>query len=159
MRRLEAPQQLREWVGGESAVSDWMLVGQDRIDAFARVIDDEQWIHVDVTRARRVIAMHGAPVAHGFLVLSLASSLFRHAVRIDGVRVSINYGLNRVRFVSPLIAGGCVRGRFTPLAVETLEEARCSGHLRSASRRRRLRTPRVRRGVDRALLPGIGVDV
>lgn len=105
-------------VGREIATSDWMVVDQDRINAFADTTDDHQWIHVDVDRARTETAF-GSTIAHGFLTLSLTSSLMRNAIRIDGLQMTLNYGLNRVRFVSPVPSGSRIRAR---IAVEKIEK-------------------------------------
>jgi acyl dehydratase len=109
-------------VGHEVAISDWIELTQSRIDAFADATDDHQWIHVDAARAARE-SPYGAPIAHGFLTLSLVPAMLRTAVRVPGVRTAINYGVNRVRFVSPVPAGARIRGRFTPLAVTAREES------------------------------------
>ena len=97
-------QQLGELVGREVATSDWLVIDQERIDAFANATGDHQWIHVDAERAR-TDGPFGGTIAHGFLTLSLLSALMRDAVRVDGLRMTINYGLNRVRFPSPLRTG------------------------------------------------------
>jgi acyl dehydratase len=102
--------QLAGLVGKEVAVSDWLVVTQDRIDAFANTTDDHQWIHVDAERAKRETPF-GTTIAHGFLTLSLLSPLMRDGIRVDGLRMTINYGLNRVRFVSPLPSGSRIRAR------------------------------------------------
>jgi acyl dehydratase len=96
--------------GREVAASDWLVVTQDRIDAFADATGDHQWIHVDTERARAETPF-GATIAHGFLTLSLLSAMMRDAVRVDGARMTLNYGLNRVRFVSPVPSGSRVRAR------------------------------------------------
>jgi acyl dehydratase len=100
--------ELRARAGQEIGASDWLAVTQDRIDAFAAATGDHQWIHVDVERARRETPF-GTTIAHGFLTLSLISALMRDTIAIEGLRMTINYGLNRVRFVSPLPAGTRVR--------------------------------------------------
>ena len=97
-------------VGQEIATSDWIAITQDRINAFADATDDHQWIHVDTERASAETPF-GATIAHGFLTLSLISALMRDAVVVDGARMTINYGLNRVRFVSPLPSGSRIRAR------------------------------------------------
>ena len=113
---------LRDRIGEEIAVSDWIEVNQPRIDQFADATDDRQWIHVDPARAA-----HESPfkstIAHGFLTLALTSVLLRGALSISGVRLAINYGCNRVRFVSPVPSGARIRGRFTALAVEDVSGA------------------------------------
>ena len=102
--------QLEGLVGHEVATSDWRLVAQDQIDAFAAATDDHQWIHVDAERARAETPF-GRTIAHGFLTLSLLSPLMREAIDVDGLRMTLNYGLNRVRFVSPVPSGSRVRAR------------------------------------------------
>jgi acyl dehydratase len=108
---------LGERLGQELAVSEWMEVTQDRIDRFADATGDRQWIHVDTARAQAE-SPFGATVAHGFLTLSLVGALFQGAIAIDGIRLVINYGVNRVRFVAPLPAGSRIRGRFTPVTTQ-----------------------------------------
>lgn len=113
---------LPDRVGQEIAVSDWIAVSQDRVNAFADATGDHQWIHVDAARAAAESPFK-TTIAHGFLTLSLVSSLLRDAVQIAGVRMAINYGLNRVRFVSPVPTGARIRGRFTIGAVEEVGNA------------------------------------
>ena len=114
--------QLGGLVGREIATSDWTVVSQDQIDAFADTTDDHQWIHVDVERARAE-TWFGVTIAHGFLTLSLMSSLMRNALKIGGLRMTLNYGLNRVRFVSPVPSGSRVRARFMVGRVDDLEDS------------------------------------
>ena len=97
-------------VGREVSMTDWMVVTQERINAFADATDDHQWIHVDVERATAETPF-GTTIAHGFLTLSLLSGLMRNAVTIDGPRMTLNYGFNRVRFVSPVPSGSRIRAR------------------------------------------------
>jgi len=111
---------LKDWVGKEVVVTDWLSVTQERIDNFARASGDNQWIHVDRERAARE-SPYGTTVAHGFLTLSLLSHLMREAVEIQGARMGINYGLNRVRFTGPVPAGSRVRARFRLAAAEDIE--------------------------------------
>ena len=99
-------------VGSEVAVSDWFEVGQERIATFAEATDDRQWIHLDPERCERE-SPFGRPVAHGFLTLSLLPAMLGSALAIEGMRMGVNYGLNKVRFPSPLPAGSRVRGRWT----------------------------------------------
>jgi len=108
---------IRDRVGRELAVSDWYAVTQERIDLFANATGDRQWIHVDPARAAAESPFK-TTIAHGFLTLSLVSDLMRNAVQFTGLRMAINYGVNRVRFVSPVPSGSRVRGRFTLAAVE-----------------------------------------
>src|SRR3989454_7699836 len=111
--------QLKPLIGTEVAVTDWFTVSQERIDAFAGATEDDQWIHVDRKRAARE-SPYGTTVAHGFLTLSLLPHLMRQAVEIQGMRLGINYGLNRVRFTGPVPAGSRVRARFRLAAVEDI---------------------------------------
>jgi acyl dehydratase len=108
---------LRARLGQEVAVSEWVDVSQQRIDAFAAATDDPQWIHTDPARARTE-SPYGTTVAHGFLTLSLVSVMSRQAMRIGNLRLAVNYGVNRVRFVAPVEAGSRIRGRFAPIALE-----------------------------------------
>jgi acyl dehydratase len=94
-----------------------MVVSQDRIDAFADTTDDHQWIHVDTERARAETPF-ATTIAHGFLTLSLISALMRNAVTIHGPRMTLNYGLDRVRFVSPVPSGSRIRARIAVGRVE-----------------------------------------
>lgn len=109
-------------VGRDLPMSDWLEVTQGQIDRFADLTDDHQWIHVDVQRATRE---NGGPIAHGFLTLSLLSVLGYQTLRIKGARQSINYGLNRLRFVGTVRAGSRIRLAQRVLAVE----ARGAGYL------------------------------
>jgi acyl dehydratase len=103
---------LRELTGQEVGTSDWMTVTQERINAFADATDDHQWLHVDRERAARE-SPYRTTIAHGFLTLSLLSALMRNAISIGGLRMSINYGANRVRFVSAVPANSKIRARMT----------------------------------------------
>jgi acyl dehydratase len=108
---LESVQSLKENVGREIGMTDWLAVTQERIDQFAGATGDRQWIHVDPERARRESPL-GATIAHGFLTLSLMSHFLREAIQLPaGVRRTINYGLNRVRFPAPVRAGENIRAR------------------------------------------------
>src|SRR5262245_48767879 len=108
---------LRDQIGQEIAVSDWLEISQERINLFADATGDHQWIHVDTARAA-VESPFKATIAHGFLTLSLISTLVRSAVQFNNLRMAINYGSNRVRFVAPVPSGSRIRGRFSPAAVE-----------------------------------------
>jgi acyl dehydratase len=108
---LESIQSLKDYVGREIAVTEWLTVSHERINQFADATGDHQWIHVDAERARRE-SPYGATIAHGFLTLSLISHFLREAVRLPAsVRQTINYGLNRVRFPAPVRAGEKIRAR------------------------------------------------
>ena len=106
--------QLRSQVGQEVHVSDWVAVDQDRIERFAEATGDHQWIHVDVQRAQRE-SPYRAPIAHGFLTLSMLPMLTSAGdtgqPRYPGVRLSVNYGLNRVRFPAAVRSGARIRAR------------------------------------------------
>ena len=103
--------QLPGLVGTEIGPSDWLEVSQDRINTFADATDDHQWIHVDPERAKD--GPFGAPIAHGFLTLSLLIPLWSSIFDVEGVKTKVNYGLDRVRFTSPVVAGSRVRLRAT----------------------------------------------
>jgi acyl dehydratase len=109
---------LGDRIGQEIAVSPWLDVTQARIDAFAEATDDRQWIHVDAARAATESPFKST-IAHGFLTLSLVSILLRSSMGFDA-RMALNYGVNRVRFVSAVPVDSRVRGRFTPGAVESV---------------------------------------
>ena len=100
---------IRALAGQDLGTGEWLEVTQERINAFADATDDHQWIHVDVERAKN--GPFGAPIAHGFLTLSLLPVLVRGTTRFEGIRMAINYGLNRVRFPSPVRAGSRIRAR------------------------------------------------
>jgi acyl dehydratase len=108
---------LKDRVGQKIAVSNWLEVTQARIEQFADATGDRQWIHVDEARAATESPFK-TTIAHGFLTLSLLSSLIRDAMTFSGLRMAINYGLNRVRFVSPVPAGARIRARIRVQAVE-----------------------------------------
>ena len=109
--------ELRALIGQEAGASDWVTVTQGMIDQFADLTDDHQWIHVDVARAKRETPF-GSTIAHGFLTVSLLPRLAREAVDVRGdFKMRINYGFNRLRFVSPVRAGSRVRARFAPQKV------------------------------------------
>jgi acyl dehydratase len=125
------PNSLTEWVGREIGVSDWFTITQDLIQQFAEVTGDRQWIHVDQDRARRDSPFQ-TTIAHGFLTISLLSRFLRQVVEIrSGVRMTVNYGLNRVRFPAPVRADSRIRAHFVvqslkqvPGALEAVFEAK-----------------------------------
>lgn len=119
---LTTVDELRKQIGRELAVSDWFTVSQESIDRFAEATGDDQWLHVDVERAARE-SPYGATIAHGFLTLSLIGTLLRDAIAIEGVRMTVNYGSNRARFMAPVIAGSRIRGRFEVASVEASGQA------------------------------------
>jgi acyl dehydratase len=111
MMEIMSLAELAQQIGQEVAVSDWFEVTQERINLFAAATEDLQWIHTDPERAARESPFK-MTIAHGFLTLSLLSKLAREAMSVGGVRMGVNYGLNRVRFVTPVPAGSRLRGRF-----------------------------------------------
>ncbi len=119
-RVIEGIDELKSLAGQEIGVSDWFTVTQAMIDAFADVTKDRQWIHVDSERAKTESPFRST-IAHGFLTLSLMTHLHTQAVQVRGnFRMAINYGLNRVRFVSPVLSGARVRLHSTLQAVEDI---------------------------------------
>ncbi|MEY4713259.1 MAG: hypothetical protein RIS88_2709 [Pseudomonadota bacterium] len=119
MKTLETLDELPPLVGQEIAVSDWITITQAQVDQFAQATHDHQWIHVDVERARS--GPFGAPIAHGFLTLSLLPRFFAMCVQIRQVRMAVNYGLNKVRFPAPVPVGSRLRARMKLLACEPVE--------------------------------------
>ena len=110
---------LENRVGQEIAVSPWIAISQERIDTFAKAVEDFQWIHVDPVRARS--SPFGGTIAHGFLTLSLLSRLSEMTFSFSDRKMGVNYGLNRVRFTAPVPAGARVRARFTLGKFEKLD--------------------------------------
>jgi acyl dehydratase len=104
-------------IGDEVGVSEWLAVTQQRIDQFAEATGDHQWIHQDAVRAAAE-SPYGGTIAHGFLTLSLVTRLLQDTVAVDGAGMVINYGCDRVRFVSAVPANSRIRGRFTLAAVD-----------------------------------------
>ena len=114
---MTKPSDLPSLIGQEVGVSRWITVDQPRIDAFARITEDEQFIHVDPERAKAT--PFGGTIAHGFLTLSLASAMSYDALApLDGVVMGVNYGFDKLRFLAPVPAGSKVRGRFKLLSAE-----------------------------------------
>jgi acyl dehydratase len=113
-------EELAAKVGQEVVVSDWLEVGQDRIDRFAEATGDHQWIHVDVERARRD-SPFGTTIAHGFLTLSLLSHFLNESLEFGGSKMGVNYGCNRLRFTAPVKSGSRLRARFKLKELQRLE--------------------------------------
>ena len=128
---LETPRTLRDFIGREIATTEWLPITQDRIQQFAEVTEDRQWIHLDRERAQRE-SPYQTTIAHGFLILSLLSRFMGQAIQFQrGLRMAINYGLNRVRFPAPVRADSNIRIHFTlqslkdvPDALEAIFDAR-----------------------------------
>lgn len=117
-RIIQGIEELKSLIGQEVASSDWFEVTQSRINDFADATEDHQWIHIDTERAKSDSPFHST-IAHGFLTLSMLPHLAAQAFKVEGdFKMGINYGLNRLRFVSPVPAGSRVRARFTLQQVE-----------------------------------------
>lgn len=110
---------LRKAVGTEVGVSDWLEIDQARINMFADATEDHQWIHVDPQAA--ALGPFGTTVAHGYLTLSLLPRLSESIVRVSGVRMGINYGLNKVRFPAPVPVGSRVRAHYELQSIEDVD--------------------------------------
>jgi len=120
MKVVEYPKDMKALVGQQTGVSEWITVDQATIDKFAEATGDHQWIHVDVERAKREMP-GGKTIAHGYLTLSLIPRLAQTLLKIEKRSRGINYGLNKVRFTSPVPAGGRVRLKQTIKAVDDVE--------------------------------------
>jgi acyl dehydratase len=121
IRIIEGIEELKSLIGQEVGASDWFEVTQSRINDFADATEDHQWIHIDVDRAKTDSPFHST-IAHGFLTLSLLPHLVSGAVKVQGdFKMGINYGLNRLRFVSPVLSGSRVRARLTLQSVEDFQ--------------------------------------
>ena len=119
MKTFQNLSELPALVDQEVAVSEWLTITQEQINLFAQATGDHQWIHVDVERAKA--GPFGAPIAHGFLTLSLIPKFSETAIRIENARMGVNYGLNRVRFTAPVPVGSRVRGHFKLLECKPIE--------------------------------------
>jgi acyl dehydratase len=119
MKRFEKLAELQALVGQQIGLSEWIEVDQRRIDQFADATGDHQWIHVDPVRA--AAGPFKTTIAHGFLTLSLLPEMFASAFEVGDTRMGVNYGLNRVRFPSPVPVGSRLRGIFKLLAYEPLD--------------------------------------
>jgi acyl dehydratase len=118
VRVFESLAALRESVGEHLGYSDWHTVTQDQINAFADATGDHQWIHVDPEAAAQ--GPFGTTIAHGFLTLSLLPMLTMQVLRVDGVRMGVNYGLNKVRFPAPVPSGSAIRAGMRILSLEDI---------------------------------------
>lgn len=118
MRTFATLADLAACTGQEVAVSDWITITQQQVNLFAEATGDHQWIHVDVEKAKA--GPFGAPIAHGFLTLSLLPRFFESSFEITGSRMGVNYGLNKVRFTAPVPVGSRLRGRMKLLAAEAI---------------------------------------
>ena len=111
---------LPTWLGLEVAVSDWVTITQERINLFADATGDHQWIHINPERAAKE-SPFGATIAHGFLTLSLVPFLKGECIEFTGVKMGVNYGTNRVRFMAPVKVNSKLRGRFKLMSVEQIK--------------------------------------
>jgi acyl dehydratase len=119
MQTVDGIEALSGMVGQELGWSDWHTVTQEQVNQFADATGDHQWIHVDPERAKA--GPFGGPIAHGFLTLSLAPTLMSQVMKVQGVRMGVNYGLNRVRFPAPVAVGSRVRLGMKLASVEPIE--------------------------------------
>jgi acyl dehydratase len=119
MRTFQTIAELKDLVGQEIGVSDWITVTQERIQLFADATNDHQWIHLDAERAKA--GPFGTTIAHGFLTLSLLPEMAASAFAVSETRMGVNYGLNKVRFPAPVPSGSRLRGRFKLVGYEPLE--------------------------------------
>ena len=115
---VATPDTIADFIGKEIGVSDWITIDQDRIDKFADVTEDHQFIHIDPEAAKKT--PFGTTIAHGFLTLSMLSKLASGGVVVfEGIKMGVNYGFEKVRFVTPVKSGKKIRGRFTLMSAES----------------------------------------
>ena len=119
MKTFDTLQELSACVGQDVATSDWISISQEQVNLFADATGDHQWIHVDVERAKA--GPFGAPIAHGFLTLSLVPKFFENALEVKQVRMGVNYGLNKVRFMAPVPVGSRLRAHLKLLACDAID--------------------------------------
>ena len=119
MKTLQTLNELAALVGQDVAQSDWITVTQEQVNLFAQATGDHQWIHVDVERAKA--GPFGAPIAHGFLTLSMLPCFFESALHVVQTRMGVNYGLNKVRFTSPVPVGSRLRAHMKLLACDPID--------------------------------------
>ena len=119
MRVFQTLQEVADLVGQELAVSDWIEITQERINLFAQATGDHQWIHVDPQRANQ--GPFGSTIAHGFLTLSLMPSFFDSAMQVQATRMAVNYGVNKVRFTSPVPVGSKLRARISLKSADPID--------------------------------------
>jgi acyl dehydratase len=119
MKTFQTLADLAACVGQEVALSDWLTISQEQINQFAQATGDHQWIHIDPERAKD--GPFGTPIAHGFLTLSLLPQFFASALQVVETRMGVNYGLNKVRFMSPVPVGSALRARLFLAAAEPID--------------------------------------
>lgn len=125
VREFASLAELAGCVGQEVALSDWVSITQERIDDFAKATGDFQWIHVDAQRAAK--GPFGSTIAHGFLTLSLVSTMFESCVILRSVRMALNYGVNKVRFIAPVPVGSRLRARVALHSLERISPSQGGG--------------------------------
>jgi acyl dehydratase len=108
---------MKAWVGKEIGLTEWMTIDQERINTFARITEDEQWIHVDAKKSK-LYSPYKTTVAHGFMILSFASKFAYETYSVDDVVMGVNYGLDKVRFPSATPSGADIRGRISLINFE-----------------------------------------
>ncbi len=118
MKTFQTFSELAACVGQDVAVSDWITITQEQVNQFAEATGDHQWIHVDVERAKK--GPFGAPIAHGFLTLSMIPRFFDNAIKVEESGMGVNYGLNKVRFTSPVPVGSRLRAHLKLLQAEPI---------------------------------------
>ena len=106
---FDGPRALLAAVGTTVGPTEWLTISQEQVNLFAQATGDDQWIHVDVERANE--GPFGAPIAHGYLTMSLCAPLLAKLVQVDNISMGINYGVNTARFVSPVLGGSRIRAR------------------------------------------------
>ena len=121
MKTFQTIADLAACVGQEVAISDWLTITQQQVNLFADATGDHQWIHVDTEKAAK--GPFGGPIAHGFLTLSLIPKFFESSFEIVGSRMGVNYGLNKVRFTSPVPVGSRLRAHMKLLATQPIDNA------------------------------------
>lgn len=126
VRQIDGIDGFRLLAGQHVALSRWFEITQQRIDTFADATEDHQWIHVDADRSARE-SPYGATVAHGFLTLSLLPAMLASALQMSGIRMTVNYGLNKVRFPAPVPVGSRLRARLDIMAVEEVAQSAQNG--------------------------------
>lgn len=119
MRKFASLEELAACLGQQVGTSEWITITQQHIDEFAEATGDRQWIHVDPVRA--AAGPFGSTIAHGFLTLSLLPQMADSAIELGGVRMGVNYGLNKVRFPAPVPVGSRLRGHFKLVSFEPIE--------------------------------------
>ncbi|MDP1978156.1 MaoC family dehydratase [Undibacterium sp.] len=121
MREFNSLAELKDLIGKEVAHSEWVEISQERVNTFADATGDHQWIHIDVERAK-LESPFGGPIAHGFLTLSLLPMLVANAIKLTYVKMGVNYGLNKVRFPSPVPVGSKLRAGLKLLEIEDIKD-------------------------------------